>query len=241
MSKEIIYDLMCKGRKIIQDKEGYCFTTDSVLLANYIKLKPKDKAVEFCAGSGVISILAEAKNNCTEIALVEVQPRLADMCTRTIELNNKQDKLKVYNTSFQNWVKGREESYDVVFSNPPYISSAGQDKNLSYETKVARHEILMNLEELAFCTNKALKYGGKFFMVHKAERFDDILLTFSKNNLAIKNVTFCHPKADKNASFVLFDGIKGGKLGIKFLPPLILGDETGAVSQAVLDIYNREI
>ena len=85
---EMVYDLQCKGLYIIQDKEGYCFTTDSVLLANFLKCKPKDKVVEFCSGSGVVSILAFAKNRCKDYSLVEIQPRLADMSSRTIELTN---------------------------------------------------------------------------------------------------------------------------------------------------------
>lgn len=239
---EIIYDLMCKGRKIIQNKDGYCFTTDSVLLANFVKLKKTDRAVEFCSGSGVVSVLVQAKTDCKDISLVEVQPQLADMCNRTIELNDLKGVLKVFNTSFQDWAEQNKESLDVVFCNPPYMSnSASEDKNLSYEVRVARHETLMNLEDLAVATKKVLKYGGKFFMVHKAQRFDEILSCFSKHNLAIKNVVFCHPKIDNQASFALFEGIKGGKKGLKVLPPLILNNEDGSVSMAVNDIYNRDI
>ena len=238
---EMIYDLGCKGMKIIQDKKGYCFTTDSVLLANFLRCKPKDRVVEFCSGSGVISVLAYAKNRCKDFSLVEIQPRLADMSNRTIILNNLQEYLKVYNMSFQNFAKENNESFDVVFSNPPYISNAGSDKNLSVEIKLARHEIEMNLLDLAQSINKTLKYGGKFYIVHKADRFDEILTTFKDNNLAIKNVVFCHPKTDKDASFVLFEGIKGGRTGIKVLPPLILNDQNGEISAQVKGIYASNV
>lgn len=241
MGNEIVYDLNCKGRKIIQDKEGYCFTTDSVLLANFLKLKSSDNAVEFCSGSGVISVLAEAKNSCKSISLVEVQPRLAEMSKRTILLNNLQDKLSVFNQSFQSWSEKNKAKFDVVFSNPPYISSAHKNENISREVLIARHETLMNLEDLAESTSKVLRFGGKFYMVHKAERFDDILLTFSKYDLAIKNVVFCHPKLKKDASFVLFEGSKGGKKGIKILPPLILNEDDGSISGQINDIYNSNI
>lgn len=235
---EMIYDLQCKGLHIIQDKKGYCFTTDSVLLANFVKMKSKDKACEFCSGSGVISVLASAKNNFKSIDLVELQPRLADMSKRSIELNKLEDKLVVYNMSFQEFAKQNPEKYDVLFSNPPYISSAGADKNLSEEIRIARHEIAMNMQDFAMSISKTLKYGGKFFIVHKAERFDEIMLSFAKYNLAIKNVIFCHPKDNKNASFVLFEGLKGGKNGLKVLPPLILNDQDGEISARVRAIYN---
>ena len=58
---EKIEDLQFEGLKIIQDTEGYAFTSDSVLLANYVRFMPKSKVVEFCAGTGVISILLSKK------------------------------------------------------------------------------------------------------------------------------------------------------------------------------------
>lgn len=238
---EMVYDLQCKGFKIIQDKKGYCFTTDSVLLANFVRCKPKDRVVEFCSGSGVVSILAYAKNRCKDYTMVELQPRLADMSNRTIMLNNLQEYIKVENTSIQNFAESNHENFDVVFCNPPYFSDARADKNMVEEIKLARHEIAMNLQDLAKSINKVLKFGGKFFIVHKAERFDEIVTTFIQNNLSIKNVVFCHPKIDKDASFVLFEGLKGGKNGLKVLPPLILNEKTGEISEQVKGIYNRNI
>ncbi len=238
---EMVYDLQCKGLKIIQDKEGYCFTTDSVLLANFVRCKPKDRVVEFCSGSGVVSILAFAKNRCKDYTLVEIQPRLADMSNRTIMLNDLQEYIKVQNKSFQDFTLDNNENYDVLICNPPYFSNASADKNISEELRIARHELTMNLQDLAKSINKVLKYGGKFYLVHKAERFDEILTSFSQNCLAIKNVVFCHPKIDKDASFVLFEGIKGGKNGLKVLPPLILNEKTGEISAQIKDIYNSNV
>lgn len=84
---EHIYDLDCKGYKIIQDKLGYAFTSDSVLLANFAKLKRSDEVVELCSGSGVISVLAYAKCEPKSIVGVEIEKRLCDMANKTSELN----------------------------------------------------------------------------------------------------------------------------------------------------------
>jgi tRNA1Val (adenine37-N6)-methyltransferase len=59
---ERIEDLQCQGLKIVQNKKLYTFTSDSVILANYAKTKSKDVVVEIGAGSGVVSILLQAKN-----------------------------------------------------------------------------------------------------------------------------------------------------------------------------------
>ena len=55
---EELEDLECNNLKIWQDKKLYTFTSDAVILANFIKLKASETAVEIGGGSGVISVLA---------------------------------------------------------------------------------------------------------------------------------------------------------------------------------------
>ena len=85
---ESLDDLECKGLKLIQNKNGYKFSTDSVLLANFAKGKQTDRYVDLCRGSGVVAILFACKNNIKEAYAVEIQSDLADMCTRSLEYNN---------------------------------------------------------------------------------------------------------------------------------------------------------
>ena len=40
---ERIDDLQLKGLKVIQDKNGFCFGIDAVLLANFAKVKKRAK------------------------------------------------------------------------------------------------------------------------------------------------------------------------------------------------------
>ena len=66
-------DLQCRGLKIIQDDRLYTFTSDSVVLANFVKIKKGEKAVEIGAGSGIISILLSAKMPVSKIYAFELQ------------------------------------------------------------------------------------------------------------------------------------------------------------------------
>lgn len=59
---ERLEDLQCKGLKIIQNKNYYTFTSDSVILANFIKLNNKDNCVEIGTGCGVNLCFIECKN-----------------------------------------------------------------------------------------------------------------------------------------------------------------------------------
>ena len=50
---ERIDDLQLKGLKLIQDKTGFCFGIDAVLLANFAKVKNNAKVVDLGTGTGI--------------------------------------------------------------------------------------------------------------------------------------------------------------------------------------------
>ena len=90
-NNERLDDLQFNNLYIIQDKDGYCFTSDAVCLANFAKVKRGGTLVDLCSGSGVIGILTSVKNNVGKTYLVEIQENLADMSNRSIEYNNIDD------------------------------------------------------------------------------------------------------------------------------------------------------
>ena len=61
---ERIDDLEYKGLKIIQNKEGFCFGIDSVLLSDFAKNIKKDaKVIDLGTGTGIIPILLCGKTS----------------------------------------------------------------------------------------------------------------------------------------------------------------------------------
>jgi len=102
-NNERLDDLQINNMFVIQNSEEYCFTSDAVALSNFAKVKPNDRVVDLCSGSGVIGILIQTKTDCKDITLVEIQEYLADMSRRSVEYN-KQDKfirpLRKHNKSY---------------------------------------------------------------------------------------------------------------------------------------------
>lgn len=238
--QERLEDLKCNNLMLIQDPDNYCFTTDSVLLANFVKCKKTDKVVELCSGSGVISILLCSKQNPFHIHAVEIQPKLCDMSLRSVEYNNLQDKINVHNLPLQiAHDKLGCELYDVVVSNPPYYKIVGAPTNTNDEISLARHEVKMNLTDLVVEASKLLKYSGKFYFIHRADRLDEIILTLSANNMGVKVLQFIQPKPTKESHIVLVQAIKGAKKGVKILPMLYLNNQDGSINELVTKIYNN--
>ena len=140
---ERLEDLQCGGLKIIQNKKLYAFTSDSVVLANFIKTKKNDVCVEIGAGSGVISILVQAKNCLKKIFAFEIQKEMQNLCQKNVELNNLTEKIEVVCDDVKNFNKTiKNESVDVVFSNPPYFKKTNFEQNKV--KKIAKEEVLLS-------------------------------------------------------------------------------------------------
>ncbi|MBR1985188.1 MAG: methyltransferase, partial [Clostridia bacterium] len=145
---EVLDDLQLNNLMIIQNKMDYRFTSDSVLLANFAKAGRKDFVVEFCSGSGVISILLNEKCKPKKVIGFELQPQLCEMSNRSLKYN------KIENINFVN--KDLSLAYedvgvgkvDVVICNPPYYVLPENQTNINKKFKLTKYETSTNLEDI---------------------------------------------------------------------------------------------
>lgn len=212
-NNERLDDLQFNNLYIIQDKTGYCFTSDAVMLANFVKVKRGGVLVDLCSGSGVIGILASAKNNAKKTFLVEIQENLADMSRRSLEYNGLTN-IEVVNRPLQgvHLEIGREVA-DVVVCNPPYKKSGTASfLNENQSIAIARHELKVNLEEIIKESSKLLKFGGDFYIVNKEERLTDIFVLCRNYGLEPKVLQI--RKSISGANIIFVKAKKGGKSGI---------------------------
>lgn len=214
---ERLEDLGCKNLKIIQNKNLYTFTSDSVILANFLKIKSKENAVEIGGGSGVISILATAKNKVKKIKIFEIQENLQKLCEKNIKINNLNDVLELIADDVRNFKKYVEVgSQDVVFSNPPYFLV---DKTENSVRKFARQEVFLNLKDLIKISSQMLKYGGRFYLIYPASRLCELIYECEKNDIKIKKLFFTENK-NKVVNLVVIEGRKNGSDGVQILPTI---------------------
>lgn len=216
---ERIEDLGIENLKVIQDPNGYCFGTDSVLLSNFVKANHSDKCLELCAGGGAVSFLVWGKKKPKSIVGVELQPRLCDMANRSSKLNGLENEIRFENISLQEAHKVLgNRSFDVIFCNPPY-NLVGTINCDDEERLIARQEVKMNLEELGESVNRLLKFGGKFFLIYRADRLAEVCSVLNKNCITPKVMQLVYSNPTKNAELVLLECISGAKNGIQILPP----------------------
>ncbi len=231
-SSERIDDLQFEGLKIIQDKNLYAFTSDSVVLANFLKIKKGEFAVEIGSGSGVVSILATKKTNAKNIVGFEIQEDLFNLAKKSLILNGILN-VEFVNDDVKNFKKYvKQESADVVFSNPPYKKNGSAVPNENPSKALARHEKFLPLTDLCQVTSKILKFGGRAYFVYDADRCCEMIAELKKCNLEPKRMFFTENGKGKIVLFVV-EAVKGASPGVKVYPNLVTNDKNGDYLQEI--------
>ncbi len=212
---------------LIQKKNGLTFGTDALILAAFIKPSPRSTAIDFGAGSGIISFLCAARKKFNKIYSVEVQKSFCDIISRNIANNSFSKNVFVINKDV------RELTYndlgfeaDVIFSNPPYMRTGSGKQNDSSEKAIARHEVLGNIEDFCKSAAKNLKHGGLIYFVYRPERLAELFCAMTSAKIEPKRLCLVHPDHASPPSLILVEGKKGANADIKIMKPLFMYSDT---------------
>ena len=240
--KERIDDLELKNLKIIQDKEGFCFGIDSVLLSDFAKKIKKDAIVmDLGTGTGIIPILLCGKTELKKVVGVEIQEQVYEMAKRSILLNNLENKFEIINENILNLNKIYEKnSFDVIVTNPPYKKKDTGILNENSKKVISRHEITASLEDFISISKDLLKDKGEFYMVHRPERLVDIITLMKRYNIEPKLLRFVYSNKNSEPNLVLVKGIKNAKTFLKIERNLYIYDDNGDYTEEINRIYNRQ-
>ncbi len=240
-ANERIDDLEFKNLKIIQNKDGFCFGIDSVLLSDFAKNIKKDSMVlDLGTGTGIIPILLCGKTKLKKVTGIELQEEVAKMAKKSIKLNNLEDKFNVINENILNLNKIYEnQTFDVIVSNPPYKKKDTGITNENEKKIISRHEISASLEDFIKISKDLLKDKGEFYMVHRPERLVDIFELMRKYKIEPKILKMVYSYKNKEPKLILIKGVKNAKPFLKVESNLYIYKDTGEYTEEILKIYNR--
>lgn len=215
-----INDLYDYGYKIVQKSDYFKFSLDSMLLANFVNINMADsKLLDFCTGNCPIPIILS--NSIKNIVAFEVQKEIYELGVESLTLNNINN-VKLINDDIKNIGNYYEEGYfDIITCNPPYFkvidSSRINDNNVK---AIARHEILIKLEDIVSLAYKFLRDKGKLYIVYRPDRLMELLKLFDKYKFGVKKLQCCYNNSDSLSSMILIEAMKNGQDDLKILAPL---------------------
>ena len=235
---ERVDDLQRNNYKIIQDPERFCFGMDAVLLSGFAKAKEGDRVIDLGTGTGIIPILMEAKTKASDFTGLEIQPESADMAQRSVELNHLESKIRIVTGDIKEASSlFGAATFDVVTSNPPYMTEHHGITNEKSPKAIARHELLCTLEDVISQAAKLLRPGGSFYMVHRPFRLVDIMVLMREYHLEPKRMKLVYPYIDKDPNMVLIEGLRGGRPRMTVEKPLVVYKEPGVYTDEIYEIY----
>ena len=230
--------LLDTNLNIYQNDEWFKFSLDSVLLSKFVTINLRHKKIiDLATGNAPIPLLLSFRTKC-EIFGVEYQKCVYELGVESVLENNLDTRIHLVCDDVR-FLKDKfdSDSFDVVTCNPPYFKTDNEKYLNDNDVKtLARHEVTLTLDDVLKSACFLLKNGGNFAMVHRTERFVEILFKMREYNIEPKRVQFIYPKKGKESDLFLIEGVKNGKIGLKMLAPLIIHNDDNTYTEEVLDI-----
>ena len=189
-----------------------CFplSTDSILLADFVKLPPRVNVLDLGAGCGTLGLLLCAKDaNCSVVGL-ELDEVAHAAALDNIHRNHLQGRMTSLCADLRQFDAVNAGSFSCCVSNPPYFSGG----EASQATPLARREDCCSPSDLFATAAKALKYGGDFYLVHKPERLAQLCTCAAAVGLEPKRLRLIRHQEGSSVSLILLSCRKGGKPGL---------------------------
>jgi tRNA1Val (adenine37-N6)-methyltransferase len=167
---ESIDDLILGNMKIIQPRQGYRFSIDSVILAFFADAGKAKQAVDLGTGSGVIPLLLAYQNQDLKIIGIEIMVAAADRARRSVAYNGLADRINIVDGDIKNINSLLPPgTADLVVANPPFWKKGEGRISQNPEQAVARHEVKVELPEIIAAAAYLLALRGRLCMIHRAD------------------------------------------------------------------------
>lgn len=227
--------------KLYQNKKGYRFSVDAMLLFSFINLQRIWKIADLGAGSGVIGLLLAKKYHDTAVTLIELQTSLARLAEKNAKLNSLDDRVRVMQSNIKDLGAGCESlaanSFDLVVSNPPFRRQKTGLISPIDEKAIARHEIKLKLPDLVKAACYMLRDKGRFCIIYHPSRLVELIDVLRKKKMEPKRLRFVHSNIQTEAKMVLVEAVKNGRAEMKIEKPLFIYKERGIYTDEMKKLY----
>jgi tRNA1(Val) A37 N6-methylase TrmN6 len=238
-------DAFLGGKLVIrQAKAGSRAGLDAVFLAAACPAKPGERVLEAGAGSGIVSLAVARRVRGTDVAGVEIDPRLAALANANAAANGLASRVRcvagdVTSRSSAFAEQGLLPSrFDHVLANPPFLAEGEARVSPKPMLRRAHVATAAELEGWVRFLAAFARPGGVLTMIHRADALARLLALLERRFGSL--VLFpLFPKAGEPAARIIIQGVKGSRGAPQLRQGLVLHDESGAFTQAAEDVLRR--
>ena len=202
-------ELLSNGFTLDLSPNAFPLSTDSVLLADFVRLPKGSAVLDLGSGCGTLGLLLCAKDPGCTVTGVELDPQAHAMALKNIARNGLSARLSRICGDLRDMPPG---DFRVCVSNPPYFSGGPASRSVP----AARREDSCSLEDLISTAARCLRYGGDFFLVHRPERLAQICHLSCQAGMEPKRMRLVRHRPEAPVSLMLLQCRKGGKPGLSW-------------------------
>ncbi len=224
---------------IEQNNEGYRYSIEPFLLADFIRIEAGFSVLDVGTGCGVIPLLLTTRQPDAQVTAVEVQKSLYNLAEENIRQNKLVDCVQAIHGDFLKVAPTLEkEAFDLVVSNPPFRKTDTGRKNPNGEKAIARHEILLNLAAILELSAPLLKPGGKIALAYPPIRLNETLTEMKAWGLYPSRLRFIHGNRTAEAKIFLVEGVKNYRPDCVVEAPLYVYENKNSYTEEMKQIYD---
>ena len=207
-------DLWPGGPRFARSGAGFALGTDSVLLADFAADRRVHRFADLGCGAGVCrdKLSANGLADRAEILCADLREHRAVLPAG---------------------------DFDLVVANPPYFAQGRGYTSPDPVRAHARDERTCTMQDICTAMAYLTRWGGSAALVHRPERLSELLCALTAAGLEPKRLRTVARTADAAPSLVLVEARRGGKPGLRVLPPLALCAPDGTDSEEIRRIYHR--
>ena len=210
-----------------QRDNGYRYNQDSFLLADFFRPRAAGMVADFCAGTGVVSILVLLEGKAHSAVALEINPSLAALACKNARDSGLGRLHVVAGDVMEAPALFRGRPFSAIVSNPPYRKLGSGRLNPDREKAIARHEIMMDLEGLVSSASLTLAPGGSLSLIMIIERLEEYRRILSKHGFSEARIRDIRHREDSPPKLFMSEAVLGSSVELAKAPPLILADEEG--------------
>lgn len=239
---DVIETTLLRGQvKLLQPREGFHASMDTVLLAAACAMRDGQRLLDVGCGVGSAGLCVALKNNNINLFGIDIFENNILIARQNAQLNGVADRSHFQCKSLIQDTVFEDNFFDCAITNPPY-QAGGKHTPSSHEQKSLAHgedASGITLEKWCKYLHKKLKQGGTMVMVHRADRLDEIIRVLTGRrwfgSLVVMPV---HSRAGDPAKRVLVSARKERYAPIVIKPALVMHNADGSYTPeaaAILD------
>lgn len=239
---DVIETTLLRGQvKLLQPREGFHASMDTVLLAAATHVNEGQTLLDVGCGVGSAGLCVTLKNKNITLFGIDIFEENIVLARENARINGVSDRVMFEFNSLQQDTVLKDNYFDVVMTNPPYQSGGKHTPSPHAQKSLAHGEDGSDITLGEWCKylHKKLKQGGKMVMVHRADRLDEIIRALTERrwfgSLVVKPV---HSRVNEPAKRILISARKERYAPIVIKPALVMHQADGsytAEAAAILD------